>query len=104
MMAARVEGRSEMKKKTATLAMLSVIAAVFICMPADAKARKGAAKNEASCPANMSEGDCSDYQEGYLNGVADRGVGAANVFMHALSPDAYQLGYEKGWRGGRLWE
>jgi hypothetical protein len=61
-------------------------------------------KEPAICPLNLPEGGCGEYIEGYLNGKADRGVGERNVFVKQSGTDAYELGYERGWRNGRRWE
>jgi hypothetical protein len=91
-------------KKSSVLITTCFIATSFICAPAIARSPKAIHKNTPSCPANMTQGDCGDFTEGYLNGIADRGVGERNVFANAVNSDAYQLGYEKGWKSGRDWE
>jgi hypothetical protein len=91
-------------KKNSILTTICVISTSFICAPTNAKSPKTVYRNAQSCPTNMSQDDCGEFIEGYLNGKADRGAGERNVFASGKNSDAYQQGYEKGWKSGRDWE
>jgi hypothetical protein len=91
---------SEMKKNSVLIAIW-VISTSFSCAAANAKDSKAPFQDAHLCPANMSEGDCGEYIEGYLNGKSDRDVGEVNVFAGDQNSDAYKQGYEKGWKSVR---
>lgn len=87
------------------IVIVALLAGVTASAPVFAKSPvKNSTKASGSCPSNLPEGGCDEYTEGYLNGVADRGVGEANVFSKEGSSDAYKAGYEKGWKSGRNWD
>jgi hypothetical protein len=81
-----------------------LIISCFGYEPVKAKNLNHSLKDAPSCPANLTQGACDEYIEGYLNGLADRGAGESNVFSNVTDSDAYKLGYEKGWRRGSRWE
>ena len=88
-------------KKNIILIAIWAISTSFSCATANAKGSKAPFQDARLCPANMSDGDCGEYIEGYLNGKSDRDVGEVNVFAGDQNSDAYKQGYEKGWKSVR---
>jgi hypothetical protein len=88
-------------RKNSILAAIWIIATGLSHAAANAKDSKGTYQDEQLCPANMSQGDCGEYIEGYLNGRADHEAGEVNVFAGDIYTDAYEQGYEKGWKSLR---